>query len=240
MNDHTTEAPPPAQDGSEPAHPETEQPGLSAVSAALSSAQPVSTDPGRGGRVSPPDLPPIGDPDKGGGQPQDCPVTPLGYSAGRYSFLSPDGEERTLTTRDMTPRGIVSLFAGRKAWLIKNFPARDKEGEIRPGQFSAPAAADWLIEACHMFGFHDNRLPRRGIGVWPLSDNRRAGPLAHCGDLVLVWRGDLRRFEERPPGFRTTTALYPIKARVPAPDLAAPMSRGGGGPTGAGAGALEF
>ncbi len=192
---------------------------MNAVASAIFAAQPITDDPLR--KLS---LPECEDGSNKGQAPTDCPIVPLGFVAGKYYFLSPDGEERCLGIRDFSPRGIVSLFAGQRGWLLTNFPARDKEGEVREGVVNVASASDWLIAACHRVGYYDGALPKRGHGVWPMGQNRSAGPIAHCGNVVLVWRGDTREFEARPPGFRTADAIYPVKARVTPPQLGAALT----------------
>ncbi|MEQ8345066.1 MAG: hypothetical protein RIB84_23830 [Sneathiellaceae bacterium] len=123
------------------------------------------------------DVPPA----EGAGDEGDCPVTALGHAAGRYWFLTPDGELRALAPRAMNGVEILALFAGDDTWMKAWFPAKG------PGEryaWSLAGVQGWMLRACHAAGpFHADREVR-GPGVWPVPAREGGGLIVHCGDAL--------------------------------------------------------
>ncbi len=51
-----------------------------------------------------------------------CPLIPIGHKKGTYWFLSPAGEVRDATHRDMTEIGLASLVDGDLSRFFEEFP----------------------------------------------------------------------------------------------------------------------
>ena len=151
-------------------------------------------------------------------EPTDCPVKPLGHDAGTYHFLSPSGELRRVTVRDLSPIGLVSLFGGRTDWMITWFPRMDKDGNP-VNDFNARGVATWLILACEKVGIYDPETRIRGAGVWRSGDG---APVVHVGDAVWMhgaWQS---------PGITVGRDVYPARARVARPAMASPADAAAG------------
>lgn len=144
-----------------------------------------------------------------------CPVRALGTDDGSYYFLSPSGERRLVKVRDFSANGIASLFDGRIEWLVEGFPAYDKDGNVKPGSFSPPSAARYLMQRCHAAGIWDPRNKLRGLGVWR-APGQAGAPIVHCGDAVWSLEGKGPRSD--PPGLRVGRDIYVARPPIEPPD----------------------
>lgn len=144
-----------------------------------------------------------------------CPVRPLGHSGAVYYYLSPCGELRKLTHRDHAATGILSLFDGDMAWLEKNFPRFDREGEV--AGYKREKAAAWLMKACAGSGLFDLEKVLRGPGAWR---DEAGGLILHCGDRIRLPGG-----EWQAAGCYLDGHIYPASAPEPRPaPIAAPAA----------------
>lgn len=166
-------------------------------------------------------------PREGDGDPDECPVVPLGHDDGRYWFLSPSGELRCLNTREFTPVGLLALFCGQPEWMIRHFPKFDKDGN-QLADFTAREVAGFLIRASEAVGLFDPALKLRGRGVWRGTDDREGRPTAvcHAGDRVA--RVDGGGCQWRRAGWRDGWAVYPARPKVEAPAFDAPAKEADG------------
>ncbi|MBS7789261.1 hypothetical protein KTR66_04610 [Roseococcus sp. SDR] len=149
-----------------------------------------------------------------------CTVGFLGQLGDCFWFFDYLGQIRELTARKIGQSGEIAALFGAKGceWLAREFPARDKEGEIIPDQFAVRRVNYWIIRRSGALGLFNKDMPRRGIGVW------RVGPrvVLHVGNRIL-W-GRRKPGEDdvwRDPGFREDDALWPALPPVPCPDRAA-------------------
>jgi len=144
-----------------------------------------------------------------------CPLTFLGHSNGRYFLLSPAGERREITARDMTGTGFLSLTEGDDSWLRAVAPdwprgAKDRTG-IAP-QFDVRSAAGEIIRRCRAAGIFDPETPVRLAGIWrDLRPHATESLIVHAGDGLLV-DGDWL-----PAGAMLGGAIYPARPPVARP-----------------------
>lgn len=124
----------------------------------------------------------------------ECPVTALGYNAGRYYFLVRNGQVVDLHYRELTSvGGLLSLFAGNDEYLAAYRPQFDKLGNLTGG-FNVRAAAAGLIRLATDQGIWSGETPVRGRGLWRLSDGRLA---FHAGDRLVLSTGETLQVGER-------------------------------------------
>src|SRR5438105_35773 len=115
--------------------------------------------------------------------PPDCPVIPLGQNDGRYWFLSPSGELRSLGFRELrSDAGQASLFDGAPSYLNARWPKYDKDGRVIENDFNPKKTHFGLITMAASAGQWDPETPVRGRGVWRLPDG---GMLCHAGDRLV-------------------------------------------------------
>ncbi|MEA1674085.1 hypothetical protein [Nitrospirillum sp. BR 11163] len=185
------------------------------------------------GWVPPADAPP---PDEAQTEKDPCPVVALGHHDGVYVFLSPSGELRKLTVRDMSANGLLSLFSGEPGWMVRNYRRLDKEGNPTE-DFVIRGVVGHLIRASEAVGLYDPTVQLRGLGVWasaPGRDGRRA-PVLHCGDAIYTAAVAPRDSDlplvaaakgAAPPGvqgkwhsagFRDGNSVYPAKPKMRRP-----------------------
>ena len=136
-----------------------------------------------------------------------CPVASLGHSAGMFYFLSPVGELRVIAGEKMNEAGLRTLLLGDVEWLVKNWPRPDKG----PWSFYAGPAAEWLQRECKRSGLWDDRVPIRGVGVWPAGKQPEDGLLVHAGSDILL-NGNWRR-----AGIYHGGAIYPARPSIERP-----------------------
>lgn len=124
---------------------------------------------------TPPPLPERTTPELG-----DCPLRPLGKTAGLFVFMTPGGEIEYVRAKDLSSRTVLAgLFDGDTSFLRTRFPDRRS-----PVQFGAEWAAEWLMAACVAQGFFHAERQLRGPGAWRLQ--RGQGLLLHHGDAIEV------------------------------------------------------
>ena len=150
------------------------------------------------GGTPPPDD--AGDDDRRRG---DCPLSALGHKAGKYYFLSPAGEIRSLEGRLMSEAGISSLVDGDVRFFAGEFLPKGR-AEV----FTAGSARNFLMRECFRAGpFAIGDTVIRGPGVW--LDGGKL--VVHCGDQVMV-DGVWRR-----AGFMLGEVVYHVAARTSRP-----------------------
>ena len=142
----------------------------------------------------------------------DCPFTPIGKRQGRFWILTPDGELRDCTHRDLTKVGILALLDGHTQWLNERFPVLDRKGGVIAGVYDHIEAARYIIQSCSHAGLYDEMQPVRGRGVW---NDGKARLVVHYGDRVEI-DGEMVR-----PGVEArkaaTNAIYPSAPPIPGP-----------------------
>jgi hypothetical protein len=142
------------------------------------------------------------------GQPDPCPVTPMGYVVGRYFFVTVGGELRQFTSRELHGAGgLADLFAGNLGWPLRHFRKYDHTTKQHSGGIQLKRCMAALIKACDAAGFYDGSVMLRRIGTWRGPDG---SPLVHAGTHIF-YAGSVYR-----PGARIGSALYVIGgARTP-------------------------
>jgi len=162
-------------------------------------------------------------PERYAGEPEeiDCPLAFLGHHQGRYFLLSPAGERREASQRDMTAAGLISLVEGETAWLravAPEWPRGTKRREGLAPDFSVRDATIEIVRRCRAAGLFDPDTPVRLAGVWrDLRPSAVPALVVHAGDALYV-DGDWR-----PAGVILGGAIYPARhtiarpAAVPAP-----------------------
>jgi hypothetical protein len=133
-----------------------------------------------------------------------CPVRFLGHRAGLYYLVSPSGEKRVGSARDLGYNGILSVFDGKVDWLEAKFPGEK-------GGFDAGDALAFMIRECVEAGVWDDNAPTHGLGTWDSSE----GIAVHCGDMV--WH----KGQWHPAGLEIDNILYPTAPRIARPDFTA-------------------
>jgi hypothetical protein len=169
----------------------------------------------------PPPPPPPEEPPPPEREADGCPVGFLGQLGDGFFFFDYLGQLRELTAQKIGQAAqIAALFGGAGCeWLADRFPARNKEGEVIPGQFAVRRVNLWIIEESGRLGLFNPEMPRRGIGVW------RVGPrvVLHLGNTIRWGRAKPEEMDAwRKPGFREDGALWP--ALPPASRPARPAS----------------
>lgn len=149
--------------------------------------------------------------------PDDCPVRALGRSGSRYFFAAPNGEFIEMGVRDFSTNGLLSLFDGDSAWLIREHPVKTKKGKEADWFDTGRAAAD-LMQRCVVMGIFDPATPVRGPGVWK---DREGVLIVHAGD-ALWYGGGWGRAGQQIDG-----ALYMARSRVQRPSLEARQKQAG-------------
>jgi hypothetical protein len=111
------------------------------------------------------------------------PITPLGYRAGEFRFVTAAGEIRTFTSGQLHGRGgLTDLFGGNLWWVEKHFRKWDLEKGDWTGGLQRDKALAALIRACHLTGYYDNARPQRSVGTWRGPDGQ---PIVHAGDRIF-------------------------------------------------------
>lgn len=165
--------------------------------------------------------------DVGAADPDDCPVKALGHHDGVYYFLSSSGELRTMKVREFSANGMLSLFAGDAAWMIRRFPRLDDEGKPI-NDFVLRGVVGYLIRQSEKAGIYDPSIKLRRRGVWrgrPGADGRPAAVL-HAGNRIA--RVDGGAVEWHPAGWRDGRVVYPAAPRMDLPNFAAPATAADG------------
>ena len=147
---------------------------------------------------------------------EDCPIVCVGHLEGTYVFLSPSGERRIMTARELTQNGIASIFDGDAKWLTARFTRYNRDGQVTG--FLHDAAARWLMRRCAAAGHFDPATPARGVGVWPRRSLGAADPavIVHAGDALWMdgaWGS---------PGVFVDGAIYAARPRIGRPDMDGP------------------
>jgi hypothetical protein len=143
------------------------------------------------------------------GQPDPCPVTPLGHVDGQYVFVTLAGERRHFTSSQLHGRGgLVDLFGGQLWWPLRHFRNYDIAKAQHAGSLQRERCIAALIRAAIAAGYYDNSTPRRSIGTWRGPDGQ---PIVHAGDRIF-WNGEIHQ-----PGALIGDALYVIGGSRPAP-----------------------
>lgn len=146
-----------------------------------------------------------------------CPLRPLGHKKGTYWFLSPAGEMRDATHRDMTENGLASLVDGDLSWFYEEFPKTIESTGVKSG-FNHRSAANYLMRRCCEAGpFDPSEANVRGPGVW--GDG--ASLIIHCGQQICV------DGEWVSAGFERDEIIYPVARRIARP-ASVPESREAG------------
>lgn len=115
-----------------------------------------------------------------------CPVTINGSQSGRYSFLTPSGEDRSIAADGFSAGNLIDLFQGRVDWLWKKFPVRDKDGNVK--SWNAKAANEWLVREAARLPLFNYQTQMRGPGAW-LEEGDEETPdhvVVHHGDGIFV------------------------------------------------------
>ncbi len=139
-----------------------------------------------------------------------CPATPLGMRRGVYFFVSPSGEFREFTFRELAAAGIESLMEGDFTWLGKMFA-----GATQRDLYGVQEARAWLIRKCSILGQFDPDMPVRELGVWKPADPNAPGLIAHLGRQVRWYRGG--EIVVSRPGKLKDGALYTSAPAITAP-----------------------
>lgn len=139
------------------------------------------------------------------GLPPECPVIPLGTSAGNFYFLDTIGQMRVINETSLGQKTINSLFMGRHHYLYWAWPKRSASADVVG--FRAEKATENLLWACGIKGAFDPVAQTRGRGAWL---GPRGELILHCGD-VLIEGGRPARLGEI--GGR----VYPTRPRIPRP-----------------------
>lgn len=109
---------------------------------------------------------------------EECPVKPLGKTAGLFAFMTPGGEIEYVRAKDLATRAVLTgLFDGDVRWLRACFPDQKE-------YFGAHWAAAWLMQACVAQGFFQSERMVRGPGAWRLQ--RGKALLLHHGDTIEI------------------------------------------------------
>jgi hypothetical protein len=115
-----------------------------------------------------------------------CPVTILGHDDGLYSFLTPEGQLRTLKARHLDSTGLMSIFGTEGQWLWDAFPKRAKDGD-NVIDWNVKPAQEFLIRRAHAVGLFRPERTVRGPGVWlDVDEHGKRSLVVHCGDMVLL------------------------------------------------------
>jgi hypothetical protein len=142
-------------------------------------------------------------------RPDPCPVTPLGFRAGEYIFVTAAGEHRGFRSNQLHNRGgLADLFAGRLAWPLRHFRKWDHEKGQHTGGLQEKQCVAMLIRLCDDAGYYDGSQPHRGVGTWRGADG---APIVHAGDRVFA-QGRIHG-----PGTVIDDALYVIGSTRQAP-----------------------
>ena len=159
--------------------------------------------------------------------PKACRVVSLGHRGGTFYFLDVQGQERSLTSRQLGNRTELSaLFVGDLAWLLEKFPRKQIKREVVAGEtvetethvgFHAAQAGEWLMRQCGRAGIYGDRIVIRRSGIWAAADG---SPLVHCGDTVLGHAlqkdGSVTRVQHA-PGFRIGNTVFGAAELTPRP-----------------------
>ncbi|MBI5119813.1 MAG: hypothetical protein HZA67_02320 [Rhodospirillales bacterium] len=100
--------------------------------------------------------------------PADCPAQCLGVNGDRCLYRRVDGVAWLLRWRGHNRRGLLALFGGNDAFLVRAWPKVDAAGNIKAG-WNAEAAATVLMRACAAKGL-----------IWPCFD--RSGKITAWQD----------------------------------------------------------
>lgn len=166
----------------------------------------------RKGRGAPP--PPPG----GGGEQQrpdpwvDAPFAPIGKSGRTLYFFDSAGELVAMAPSALFQPGDLLLLCGQRAsWLMRHFPAWDKES----GQawFNVRLAGLAIMERCAAMDMFDPNEAQRRYGLWVVP----GGYALHAGRSVL-WLG-AEKTRLRDAGFRDAGALWPRLPGKPLPQM---------------------
>lgn len=142
-------------------------------------------------------------------QPDPCPVTPLGFRAGEFIFVTAAREIRQFRAGQLFGRGgIEDLFAGAMWWPLKHFRKYDPEAKQPVGGLQSKRCLTMLQSLCVAAGLYDGSQPHRGVGTWRGPDG---SPIVHAGDRVFA-EGRIHD-----PGAVIDGALYVIGASRQAP-----------------------
>lgn len=113
-----------------------------------------------------------------------CPATPLGFCGGLFFFVTPSGELRRFSARDLYTRsGLGDLFGGSMWWAEKHYRRWDLEKSTWTGSLRRERCGDALIRACRYKGQYNGSTPHRSIGIWRGPDG---APIVHAGDRIFV------------------------------------------------------
>jgi hypothetical protein len=117
------------------------------------------------------------------GREDPCPATPLGFCAGTHFFVTPSGERRTFSARDLHTRaGLSDLFSGSMHWAERHYRKWDPEKGDWTGGLRRDRLGDALIRACRLKGHYDGSTPHRSVGTWRGSNGE---PIVHAGDRIF-------------------------------------------------------
>lgn len=148
--------------------------------------------------------------------PDPCPITILGGQGGRYSFLTPGGEERSLGRNEFTSGNIADLFQNRIDWLWKHFPIVGHDGKVK--SWNARAANEFLIRESARLPLFDPLAQRRGPGTWLVEGDGTVPDhlVVHHGDGLYINLPESQGGGWKPP-CRYRDVIYALRPLEPRP-----------------------
>lgn len=114
------------------------------------------------------------------------PVTLLGSENGRYSFLTPSGEDRYISGDGFSKGAIIDLYQARTDWLYKKFGIEDRDGNIKG--WSHQAVNEYLVRESARLPLFNPQSQMRGPGVW-MEEGDNDVPdhcVVHHGDGIYI------------------------------------------------------
>ncbi|MDU8913431.1 hypothetical protein [Aestuariicoccus sp. MJ-SS9] len=112
-------------------------------------------------------------------------IRPLGHKDGKYHFIAPSGEHRSMSAEQLEAgRGVRAIFVGQRREIIDACLAEFPSGKI---DWCPKRAGLWIIEKCNQRGVIDpSSLDLRASGVWR---DENGGAIMHCGEQVIFADG---------------------------------------------------